>query len=81
MGYGVHVGGIVLEGGARLEWRGEVGSQVLPIGAVLIHHPDVVVVVGSRVPVEHVCLIRGAEREPGWVAKDSSDVLRVGQGQ
>ena len=57
------------------------GAKVFPLWPVLIHHPNVVVVVWPGVPVEHVCLVGGAEREPGRVSKDSFYVLRVGQGQ
>ena len=78
---GVHVGGVVLQGCGRLEGRGEVGAEVFPLGPVLIHHPDVVVVVWPRVPVEHICLVGRAEREAGRVSKDSFYVLGVGQGQ
>ena len=62
LGDGVHVGGVVLESGWRGEWRGEVTTEAVPLLSVLVDEADVVVVLGSQLPVNHVRLVGRSER-------------------
>ena len=74
---GVHVGGVVLEGGGRGEGWGQAGPQEVPVLAILIHHPDVVVILGPGFSVDHICFVWRTERKPGGCPQNGVNVLKM----
>ena len=79
LGDPVHVSRVVLEGGGGGERRGESRPQEVPIWAILVHHPDVVVILRPQLSVEDIGLVWRTERKLGWRPQDCVNVLnRVG---
>ena len=75
LGDGVHVGGVVLESGRRGGWWREITTETVPFLAVLIDQADVIVVLGSQLPVDDVRLVRRSERILGYCSKNVGDIL------
>ena len=68
--------GIVLQRCSRLQRRGEVVAEMLPVGPVLVDHPNVVVVLGARLAVENIRFIWRTKGEAGGGPKNTFNVLK-----
>ena len=76
LGYPVHVSGVVLECGGGGEGRGEAGAEEVPVLTVLVHHPDVVVVLRTQVAVDNIRLIRWSQWVFGGCPQDGFNILQ-----
>ena len=82
LGDGVHVGGVVLQGGGGGEGRREVTAQRVPLLSVLIDHPDVIVVLGPQLSVDHISFVGRPQWVLGNCSENVDDVLQwIGQSQ
>ena len=62
LGNVVHVSSVVSQGSMRCEWRCQPTAEEVPVWTIFIDHANVVVVLRSQIPVDHVSFIGRTQR-------------------